>query len=131
MSDTKKNDLDFDGWDDTVGLRGRAASTAMASAAMVNRTHRVVRERARILQARRSHVRSLWIPLAISAGLLAVIFFAVWSVLDQYEVTPIGLPDASQQMLILMMWCLPVSIAILAIVWFRRAGAKADNGSTR
>lgn len=131
MSDTKKNDLDFDGWDDTVGLRGRAASTAMASAAMVNRTHRVVRERARILQARRSHVRSLWIPLAISAGLFAVIFFAVWSVLDQYEVTPIGLPDASQQMLILMMWCLPVSIAILAIVWFRRAGAKADNGSTR
>jgi len=131
MSDTKKNDLDFDGWDDIVGLRSRAASTAMASATMVNRTHRVVRERARMMQARKSHVRSLWIPLAITAALLAVIFFAVWSVLDQYEVTPIGLPDASQQMLILMMWCLPLSVAILAIVWFRRASAKADNGSTR
>jgi protein-S-isoprenylcysteine O-methyltransferase Ste14 len=131
MSDTKKHDLDFDGWDDTGGLRGRAASTAMASATMVNRTHRVVRERARMMQARKSHARSLWIPLAISAGLLAVIFFAVWSVLDQYEVTPIGLPDASQQMLVLMMWCLPLSVAILAIVWFRRASAKADNGSAR
>jgi hypothetical protein len=130
MSETRKNDLDFDNWDATA-LRSRAASTAMASAVMVNRTHRVVRERAKSIQARKRHERSLWIPLAISGGLLAVIFFAVWSVLDQYEVTPIGLPDASQQMLVLMMWCLPLSAAIMAVVWFRRASAKADNGSTR
>ncbi len=100
----------------------------VASAALVNRTHRVIHQRAKSLKARRRTLRSLWIPLAVSGGLLGVIVSAIWSNLDQYELTPTGLPDANQQMLVLMMWCLPVSALFLAIVWMRRSGNKADNG---
>lgn len=104
---------------------------ATARACLVNRTHRVVRERARMLQARRSRTRSLWLPLLISGGLLGLVVFAVWSILDQYEATPIGLPDASAQMFVLTLWCLPVSVGILAVVWIRRGSAKADRGGSR
>jgi protein-S-isoprenylcysteine O-methyltransferase Ste14 len=106
-----------------------SALRATASAAMVNRTHRVIRERAKTMQARRSKMRSLWIPLAVSGSLLAVLVSAIWSLLDQYELSPTGLPDANQQMLVLMMWCLPVSALLLVVVWLRRG--KADNGSAR
>jgi Na+/glutamate symporter len=106
-----------------------AGLNAAASAAMVNRTHRVVHERAKIIQARRTKFRSLWIPLAVSGGLLAVIVCAIWTILDEYELAPDGLPDANQQLLVLMMWCLPVSAILLAIVWFRRGSSKTDNGS--
>ena len=102
-------------------------ANAAASASAVNRTHRVVRERAKALQARRSVARSLWIPLGICGGLLAVIVCAAWSVLDQYEAAPTGAPDASQQMFVLMMWCLPVSVILLAVVWFRRGGMQSGN----
>ena len=81
-SGTKAQDSQF------LTQAGRMNTTA--SAAMVNRTHRVVRERARNLQARRSKMRSLWIPLAVSGGLLVVITTAIWTVLDQYEVVPTG-----------------------------------------
>lgn len=113
---------------DVVGLR---AMDAVAKASLVNRTHRVIRERAKSMQATKSQQRSLWFPLTVSGGLLAVLVCAVWSVLDQYEETAIGLPDASQQMLVLMMWCLPVSAAILGAIWMRRAGGKADRRSAR
>ena len=36
-----------------------------ARAGVVNRTHRVVRERAKVMQERRSYVRSLMVPLAL------------------------------------------------------------------
>jgi hypothetical protein len=98
-----------------------------ASAAMVNRTHRVVRERARTMQARRSLVRSLWLPLAVFSGILIVICTAVWTVLDEYEIAPTGIPDASQQMFVVMLWFLPLSAVLLAVVWFRRA--RADDGT--
>ncbi len=98
----------------------------VASAAMVNRTHRVVRERAKSLQARRNKMRSLWIPLAVSGGLLLVIISAIWMILDEYELIPNGLVDANQQLLVLLMWCLPLSVVLLAVVWFR-PGSKAEN----
>lgn len=91
-----------------------------ARAAVVNRTHRVVRERARFIQTRRSRVRSLWIPMAICAALLMMSATAVWSMLDEYELAPTGIPDASEQMLVILLWFLPASAALLAMVWFRR-----------
>jgi hypothetical protein len=100
----------------------RGARSVGASAAMVNRTHRVVKERAKNLQERRSRVRSLWIPLAVSCGMLPVIVSAIWTILEQDELVPTGLPDANQQLLVLMMWCLPVSILLLSVVWLRRGG---------
>jgi cytochrome c-type biogenesis protein CcmH/NrfF len=45
---------------------------------------------------------------------------AVWSVLDQYEAAPMGVPSASNQFLVLLVWFFPVSMALLAMVWFRR-----------
>ena len=104
---------------------------AAASAEVVNRTHRVVRERARKLEAQRSRVRSLWLPLVVSGSMLAVIIFAISAILEQDELVPIGLPDANQQVLVLMMWCLPVTLLLLAVVLFRRNNAASDNGSTR
>jgi hypothetical protein len=122
--------LKFDAGDDEILKQGtHPALRAAASAAVVNRTHRVIRERAKTMQARRSKLRSLWIPLAVSGSLLAVLVSAIWSLLDQYELSPTGLPDANQQMLVLMMWCLPVSALLLGVVWLRRG--KADNGSAR
>ncbi len=99
----------------------RMMSGAAISATVANRTHRVVRERANILRARRDKVRSLWIPSLVCASLLMAVCVAVWTVLDQYEVAPSGIPDASQQLLVLMMWSLPLSAALLAWVWFRRS----------
>jgi hypothetical protein len=100
---------------------------APARASVVNRTHRVVRERARSIAARRSRVRSLWIPLAVCSALLIILSCTVWSILDQYDVTPTGVPDASNQFLVLLLWFLPVSIALLALVLFRRARKHADH----
>jgi hypothetical protein len=95
--------------------------SAQARASVVNRTHRVVRERAKSMAARRSRFRSLWIPLAVCSSLLVIICTAVWTALDAYDVTPSGMPDASNQFLVLCLWFLPVSMALLAVVLFQRA----------
>jgi hypothetical protein len=107
----------------------RAAMDGMnqpARASAVNRTHRVVRERARSIAVRRSRARSLWIPVAVCSALLLILSTAIWSILDQYEVAPTGVPDASNQFLVLLLWFLPVSMAVLALVLFRRARKQAD-----
>ena len=101
---------------------------AVASATMVNRTRRVVRQRAATLQVRRSRTRSLWIPLAVSFALLAVLVFAIWTAFEEYEASPAGIPDTSQ-MLALTMWSVPISLMVLAVVWFRRG--RAENESAR
>jgi hypothetical protein len=93
-----------------------------ARASVVNRTHRVVRERATTMAARRDKFRSLWIPLAVCSSLLVIICTAVWSALEAYDVTPDGgVPEAGNQFLILCLWFLPVSMALLAVVLFHRA----------
>jgi len=107
----------FDQFDKSIPQDSRS----VARASVVNRTHRVVRERAKKIAARRNRVRSLWIPLAVCSSLLVIISTAVWSVLDAYDVTPNGMPDASNQFLVLCLWFLPVSMALLAVVLFQRA----------
>ena len=104
-----------------------AEGSAPARASVVNRTHRVVRERARTIAARRSRIRSLWIPLAVCSSLLIILCTAVWSVLDQYDVTPNGVPDASNQYLVLCLWFFPVSMGLLAVVWLRRNRKRSDS----
>jgi len=109
-------------------LSGAILNTG-ASAASINRTHRVVRERAKTLQEQKRRVRSLWIPLIVSFGFLASILFAVWSVLDESEMFTNGIPDSSQNMMMLALWCVPLSVIVLVVVWFRRASANSNNGS--
>jgi hypothetical protein len=101
-----------------------------ASASRVNRTHRVVRERAKALADRRSRIRSLYVPLAVCSSLLIILCTAVWNVLEQYDVTPDGVPDASKQFLVLCLWFFPVSMALLAVALFRRARTKRNDGET-
>lgn len=91
-----------------------------ASADRVNRTHRVVRERARTLAERRSKVRSLWLPMLIFSSVLVAICIAVWMVLDEYEIVAAGSQVGSYQVLVPLLWSIPVSAALLAVVWFRQ-----------
>lgn len=105
---------------------GAVDSAAVSS--RVNRTHRVVRERARTIKDRRSRIRSLYVPLAIFSSLLIAICTAVWNVLDQYEIEPNGNPVASAQIFVFLLWSIPVSAALMAVVWFRQSRAAAEGG---
>ena len=112
---------------DTAGVRSALGQVdAAAAPSRVNRTHRVVRERARTLKDRRSRIRSLYVPLAIFSTLLIAICTAVWSIFDQYELEPTGSPVASAQIFVLLLWSVPVSAALIAIVWFRKSRAAAE-----
>lgn len=104
------------------------ALDAGARVSMVNRTHRVVRERAAQMSARRNRLRSLWIPLAVCASMVVIVASTIWMMLDDYELNPIGMPDASDQYVILLFWFLPVTAALLAMVWLRRSQNRRSQG---
>lgn len=105
-----------------VQLRDHGA----ASAALVNRTHRVVRERARSQSIRRTRLKSLWIPLAVCAALVLIISTGAWTILAQNDMYPSAIPDASDQMLVFLVWFFPVSAALLAMVWFQRTRTRSS-----
>jgi len=102
----------------------------MARSSVVNRTHRVVRERATEMRESRERNRSLWIPIGIFSILLPIICCAVWLMMDGYDLTPTGIPDASDQIFLLMLWSVPVTALLLALVWFKR-GRERLNGEAR
>ena len=104
---------------------------AAAPAALVNRTHRVVRERARQQSARKRLRKSLWIPLSICSALLIIISTGIWTALAQNDISPTGIPDASGQMLVFLLWFFPVSAALLAMVWFNKTRPASGNESTQ
>jgi hypothetical protein len=113
-----------------------------ARGCVVNRTHRVVRERAIVMQARRSHARSLMVPLAICSALLILASFAVWSGLYQYQaveaaaavqadVASLAATDTNNHFMVVLFWFVPVSIALLGAVLFRRTRKSADREAVR
>ena len=104
------------------------ALSAAARASLVNRTHRVVRERAQGIASRRSLIRSLWLPLAVCSGLSLILCTAVWTLLDAYDINPLGIPDSGGQFLVLLLWFLPLSMALMAMIWFRGLRAKRAGG---
>ena len=107
--------------------RGTLSGTGGAArASAVNRTHRVVRAKAGAIAARRRRTRGLWIPIAIFSVLLVIICTAAWNDLEQYDVNPNGILDASNQFLILFLWFFPASMALLAVVLFRRNRKHTD-----
>jgi hypothetical protein len=97
-----------------------AEENGTARASVVNRTHRIVRAQALAMREQRSRSRSLWVPLAISSSLLLVICYAVWAVMAGYDLTPTAVPDASDQMVLLLLWSLPVTAVALGLTWLRR-----------
>jgi len=102
-----------------------------ARSGVVNRTHRVVRQRASVMQARRSRVRSVLLPLIICSVFLLFTCLGLWIVLDQYQaaeiqdVASLASTEASRHFLVVLLWFVPVSMAMLAAVWFRR-GERLD-----
>jgi hypothetical protein len=117
-----------------------AGMDTSARGPVVNRTHRVVRERAKMMQARRSYVRSLMLPLIICSALLILTVFAVWSGLYQYQATDAveavqdlatqAANEASDHIMVLLLWFVPVSLTMLAVIWFTRS-RRADGRATR
>lgn len=99
-----------------------------ARASVVNRAHRVVRAEAMVLREQKERKRGLWAPVAIVSVLLMVCCYAMWSMLDGYDLTPNGVPDATDQMLVLLLWLLPVSSVALGVVWFKRGRGRSNNG---
>jgi len=106
-------------------------TTFAARASVVNRTHRVLREQALSMREQKSRTRSLWLPLAICSLLLAVVCYAVWGMMADYYVdyfrAPTGVPDASSQLAIFMLWSLPVSAVLLGMLWMRRTRQREQN----
>jgi len=103
-----------------------------ARASIVNRTHRVVREQALVMQEQKQRSRSLWVPLGIFSMLLMGLCYAVWAVLEGYDdLAPNGLPDASDQMFLLLLWSLPVTAVLFGLVWFQRGRNRTNNEVTR
>jgi hypothetical protein len=111
---------------ETFARIARSGTSGMARASAVNRTHRVVRAKAGAIAARRRRTRGLWIPIAVFSVLLVIICTAAWNDLEQYDVNPNGILDASNQFLILFLWFFPASMALLAVVLFRRTRKHVD-----
>jgi len=109
---------------------GRTALGSMKTAArsgVVNRTHRVVRQRAKVMQARRSYVRSLMVPLVPCSAFLILAVWAVWTGMYQYQASEaaemvqadVATLDANNHLLVALLWFVPVSLGVLAAIWGR------------
>ncbi|WP_263381112.1 hypothetical protein [Granulicella paludicola] len=100
-----------------------------ARASVVNRAHRVIRAQALMMREEKQKKQSLWVPVVIFSALMLVMCYAIWFLLDGYDLTPNGVPDASDQMMIFLLWCLPVTAMLLGTVWFKRGrGRVGGNG---
>jgi hypothetical protein len=103
---------------------------AGARGVVVNRTHRVVREQALNMQEQKQKSRSLWVPLGIFSILMIVICYAIWGMMDGYDAASNGIPDASDQLMMMLAWSLPVTSVVLGLVWFKRV-RRADGEAPR
>jgi cytochrome c-type biogenesis protein CcmH/NrfF len=51
--------------------------------------------------------------------------------LDAYDLVPNGVPDAADQMILLLLWSLPITALVLGLVWFKRGRSRASNGEVQ
>lgn len=109
-----------------------------ANSALVGRTQRVVRQRALAMQAQKRRSRDLWLACSICSAWLIMMTHSAWTGFMQngfmqYEsgavgsLRPIDMIESSAQMLVMAMWFLPVSAAVLMLVWFKRSRDRGDN----
>jgi hypothetical protein len=99
----------------------------------------VVRQKAKVMQARRSYVRSLMVPLAICSVLLMLVCAGVWTGLYQYEATEaaeavqadVAALDANNQLLVTLLWFVPAMLALLGAVLFRLTCNSSDRRTVR
>lgn len=138
-------DREFDTQVDDSAARMALGSVSMAArAGVVNRTHRVVRQRAKAMQARRSRARGLLAPMIICSALLLLIAAAVWSGLYQNPAnaaelvqTDVAGPaaaatlDANDHSVVALLWFVPVCLAVPAMVLYRRRRESAVDKAGR
>ncbi len=104
-----------------------------ANSALVSRTRRVVHERALAMQAQRRRTREIWLACCICSVLLILMTHSLWSGLMQFDATSDALPnsaqmlDGSAQLLVMMLWFLPVTAAVMALVVFKRSRNRRGN----
>jgi cytochrome c biogenesis factor len=99
-----------------------------ARAAVVNRTHRVIRERATAMRERKRSTRDLIVPFVVCSALLLFIAAAVVHVTDESISDVAGLwkrivdlgADAGSEVSLLLLWFLPLSVITAAVVLLRR-----------
>ena len=122
--------------DSTDFARAALSGMSGARATVVNRTHRVVRERARVLQEKRSRDRSLMIPLLVCSSLLILTALALWTGLYQYQASETveavqsdvaALTDINNHFMVVLLWFVPVSIAFMVTLWVRRTRNNHDD----
>jgi hypothetical protein len=102
-----------------------------ARAGVVNRTHRIIRAEALKMREKKAKSRSLWVPIGIFSILMLVLCYSIWFMLDGYDLTPNGVPDASDQMMLLLLWSLPVTSVLLGVAWLKRGrGLFGGNNET-
>lgn len=122
----------------------RIEMDSAARARVVNRTHRVVRQRAKAMQARRSHARGLMVPLIICSALLLLIAATVWSGLYQNPAsaaelvqTDVAGPaaaatlDANDHSVVALLWFVPLGLSVPALVLYRRRRESAADRAGR
>lgn len=118
--------------EEQLAAYGRACSASgihvAAPAAVVNRTHRVVRERARVMRDRRSYVRSLMAPMILCSALLMLTILAAWfgvyqgnGTLDAKQDISTSLTASDNQFMLVLFWFVPVTLVVLGTVWFARS----------
>lgn len=123
-------------------LRPLASTRGLTNArsVIVNRTHRVVRAQALNLRQQRDKSRSLMLPLTVCSVLLILSAFALWSGLYQYEaaeavvavqadVAALATADLNNHFLLVLLWFVPVSIALLVTLWVRRSHKNINDES--
>jgi hypothetical protein len=99
---------------------------AAAKASTVNRTHRVIRERAQAMRADRNRRRGLVLPLILCSVLMGLMYAALWLMVDQYETVSPEAPTESHHLFMILLWFLPVSAALGAMAWYRRSRSQSD-----
>ncbi len=76
------------------------------------------------MRAQKTRSRSLWVPVAICSALLAVVCCGTWAILASNEPNANGIsssiPDASDQMILIGVWLLPITLAALGFLWIQR-----------
>ncbi len=148
MSGLHDSNLSRKATEESSNQNGSGFDFAGARAAVVNRTHRVVRERAVSMQKQRSNARGLVLPLLICSALLVMVCYAVsavvsgtgFGVIDSVEtelqeqagrLLSSQAMDTGGPMYLLLMWFLPVTAVTLAMVLFRRLRGRSDDEVTR
>jgi hypothetical protein len=83
-----------------------------ANASRVQRTQRIVTERAVDYHARRAYLRVIAIAALVCSAILGIAVVPLWNSLDEFAHWS-GIPDLQIHMFFLAVWLLPATIAVL------------------